>query len=252
MASPKNDALVARSCEGSLNYYDNHRSRATAADKGLAARLGGHSYNILNNSEQDEVYFKELRHDDHFLDKNGRHTAHWFGCRRRALPREQKDSLKESLRQPDSHPRDSALAQRRRDMQLANMEHPASFRGFQNRCQELQCVDAPKRVPAESGARSASVTERLQPRVSDRAAWLDRRSQSVSSSLRANQQPAPRYHSTHRVENHDFAVTKKNNHFSGQDKLTRSDAYFTPPKLSSNSNSVKYDIVSNERRVFVY
>jgi hypothetical protein len=32
--------------EGSLNYYDNHMGCGTAADKAIAARLGGHSWRL--------------------------------------------------------------------------------------------------------------------------------------------------------------------------------------------------------------
>eukprot|EP00439_Symbiodinium_sp_Y106_P037678 s4088_g4.t1 len=43
MASVRNDALHKRVVEGSYNFYDNHQGCGTAADKALAARLGGHS-----------------------------------------------------------------------------------------------------------------------------------------------------------------------------------------------------------------
>jgi len=52
MASAKNDALLARTVDGSLNIYDGGKSIGTACDKGLAARLGGCSYNIINNDDR--------------------------------------------------------------------------------------------------------------------------------------------------------------------------------------------------------
>jgi len=55
-----------------------------------------------------------------------------------------------------------------------------------------------------------------------------------------------------RVENHDFGITRKNNHYSSHDKLTRSDPFYMPPRAGVTNNSVKYDIVSNERRWFKY
>lgn len=58
--------------------------------------------------------------------------------------------------------------------------------------------------------------------------------------------------SVHRLENHDFAVSRKNNHFSSQDKLTRADPFYMRPKLTHTNSSVKYDIVSNERKWFKY
>jgi len=61
-----------------------------------------------------------------------------------------------------------------------------------------------------------------------------------------------RHCSVSRVENHDFGVTRANNHFSSVDKLTRSDPYFMKPRVGVTNNSVKYDILSNERKWFKY
>lgn len=61
-----------------------------------------------------------------------------------------------------------------------------------------------------------------------------------------------RHCSVNRLENGDFAVARKNNHYSSQDKLTRSDPFFMPPRGSISNSSVKYDIVSNEKRWFRY
>merc|ERR1719335_1899093 len=58
--------------------------------------------------------------------------------------------------------------------------------------------------------------------------------------------------SVNRVENHDFGITRKNNHYSSADKLTRADAMYMRPRLATTNNSVKYDIISNERKWFKY
>jgi len=64
---------------------------------------------------------------------------------------------------------------------------------------------------------------------------------------------AARQHlSENRIQNYDFAVAKKNNHYSSKDKLTRTDPFFMRPKLNATNNSVKYDIITNERRWFTY
>merc|ERR1719171_1012208 len=60
------------------------------------------------------------------------------------------------------------------------------------------------------------------------------------------------YCSVNRIENYDFSVTRKNNSYSNQDKLTRSDPFYMMPRFSRNANSVKYDIISNEREWFRY
>lgn len=306
MASLKNDRLFGRSVEGSLNYYDNHKSVATAADKGLAARLSGHSYNILSNSDRDEVYFKDLRHDDHFLDRKGNHTAHWFGARKGKLPPDKNSRIKETLTHPDTHPRERALAQRRAELQLAQTENPNSFRGFRERCQSsFFPPDVPKRYCIDN-KKLGNESEPLRPRTSDKATWQMRRGQGMSHSSsapslsltapaksleqavrddvrkEASQRQTESAHfapvisnntysssmdntskgqafaarqrnlSLTRIENYDFAVSKKNNHFSQRDKLTREDGYFARPRLGVTHNSVKYDIVSNERKWFRY
>mmetsp|Transcript_49149 Transcript_49149/g.111358 ORF Transcript_49149/g.111358 Transcript_49149/m.111358 type:complete len:135 (-) Transcript_49149:6-410(-) len=61
-----------------------------------------------------------------------------------------------------------------------------------------------------------------------------------------------RHLSMSRIENYDFAVSRKNNHFSRKDKLTRDDGFFNRPRLAITNNSVKYDIVNNERKWFRY
>merc|ERR1719389_134661 len=44
--------------------------------------------------------------------------------------------------------------------------------------------------------------------------------------------------SVNRLENHDFGITRKNNHYSAADKLTRSDAMYMRPRLAITNNSV--------------
>jgi hypothetical protein len=58
--------------------------------------------------------------------------------------------------------------------------------------------------------------------------------------------------SLQRAENYDFAMTRKNNNWSAEDKLLRADPYYMKPKLAITNNSVKYDILTNERKNFFY
>jgi hypothetical protein len=76
---------------------------------------------------------------------------------------------------------------------------------------------------------------------------------SIDSTVQGQELSAKQRHaSVNRLENHDFAITKKNNHFSGKDKLTRTDAYYMRPRLGQTNNSVKYNIINNERRFYRY
>lgn len=307
MASRKNDLLLDRTVEGPLNYYDFHKCCGTATDKGLASRLGGHNYNIINNQDKDEVYFKELRHDTHFLDKKGRHTIHFVGPRKRKFEIDERNLVGKCLKAPDNHPRDDALAQRRLELQLAQIENNSSYEGFQRRCQVSLFPQPPAKRYSIHNKRYANEAEKLRPKIHPtKNEWLQRRGETMTRSISApsvvladparslaqavHEDPrkeatqrqtesahfAPwnaantysatmesthhgrQYHAAHRncsvnrLENHDFGVTRKNNHYSSNDKLTRSDPFFMRPRHSITNNSVKYDIVSNERKWFKY
>lgn len=292
--------------EGSYNYYDEHKGCGTAADKALAARLGGHNYNILSNQDRHEIYMPELRHDEHYVDKKGRHTAHMFGARRRKFAIDERDHVRDCITLQDNHPRDSMNAQRRTEIQLAQIEHSQSWSGFQQRTGQMYDTQLPKRYSIHD-VRQCHEKAKLNPQVlASKAQWLGRRGEGMphsascpnlhltapEASLRnavmsdarkeAMQRqtesahfapwmtantfsasldgtPAGREHaskqkmcSVGRLENYDFAIARKNNHYSSHDKLTRADPFFMKPRMGITNNSVKYDIVSNERKWFKY
>jgi len=66
-----------------LNHYDGHRTVCTLEDKAIAARLGGHSWNIVNNSEQHEIYLPHARSSEHYVNKKGETTSEWFEKKKR-------------------------------------------------------------------------------------------------------------------------------------------------------------------------
>jgi len=299
--------MLDRTVEGPVNYYDYQKCHGTATDKGLASRLGGHNYNIINNQDKDEVYFGDLRHDTHFLDKKGRHTIHFLGERRRKFETDERNLVGKCIRAPDAHPRDDALAQRRLELQLAQIENSSHYGGFQQRCQESMFPQSPPKRYSIHNKRYAHEVGKLNPKfVSTKDEFRQRRGETMERSIsapsvclkdparslaqavhedarkEATQRQTESAHfapwnsantysatmeSTHhgrahhaahrncsvnRLENHDFGVTRKNNHYSSTDKLTRSDAFFMRPRHSTTNNSVKYDIVSNERKWFKY
>jgi len=307
MASRKNDLLLDKTVEGPVNYYDNHHCWGTATDKGLAARLGGHSYNILSGKDKDEVYFPTMRNKMHFLDEKGRHTIHMFGMRKRKFEHDERNLVGKSLRHPEAHPRVEAADQRRTELQLAQMENPVCFGAFQDRCQAHLFAQNPAKRYAINNKTYANEIEKLRPRtLTSKDEWRSRRGETMIRSISAPsvslQDPARslnqaihddarkeasqrqtesahfapvvtansymntmdstsrgrqrmaehRNCSVNRLENHDFGITRKNNHYSSNDKLTRSDPFFMRPRHSVTNNSVKYDIVSNERRWFKY
>lgn len=305
MASYRNDKLQKRTLEGSLNYYDSHKGLGTAADKGLASRLGGHCYNIISNQDRHEIYFPELRHAEHFVDKKGRHTAHFFGSRRRKFDIDERKHVPDCMTMQADHPRDQIIAKQRAETQLAQIENSQSWKNFKERTASMHGT-VPDRRHSIHNKMYANETMKLQPKVSSRSDWHTRRGEAMAHSASAPSlhltapseslqravgsdarkeasqhasesahfapwmsantysrsmlaTPAGQDHaasqkqfSLARLENHDFAVSRKNNHFSSQDKLTRADPFFMRPRLGITNNSVKYDIVSNERKWFKY
>lgn len=307
MASRKNDLMLDRTVEGPVNYYDYQKCHGTATDKGLASRLGGHNYNIVNNQDKDECYFGDLRHDTHFLDKKGRHTVHFLGERRRKFEGDERNLVGKCMRAPDAHPREGAVAQRRLEMQLAQIENSTDYGGFSQRCQASLFPSSPAKRYSVHNKRYANEAEKLRPKVlSTKNDWMQRRGESMTRSIsapsvclkdparslaqavhedarkEATQRQTESAHfapwntansysatmdstahgrahnsmhkscSVNRIENHDFGVTRKNNHYSSNDKLTRSDPFFMRPRHSITNNSVKYDLISNERKWFKY
>mmetsp|Transcript_22030 Transcript_22030/g.41499 ORF Transcript_22030/g.41499 Transcript_22030/m.41499 type:complete len:306 (+) Transcript_22030:54-971(+) len=305
MASHKNDTLAKRTVEGSYNFYDNHKGCGTAADKALAARLGGHSYNILSNQDRDEIYLRQLRHDEHYIDKKGRHTAAFFGARRRKYAPDERQHIRDCLTLQDNHPREKFIPQRRAEVQLAQIENSGSWAGFQNRTQGMFDRTMPKRYSI-SNTRYANEQEKLRVKAAGKAEFLSRRGESIShssscpnlhlsapeqslaSAMRADARKevsqlqnesaqfapwmshntlsqsidataagrahaaAQKHLSVSRLENFDFAVARGNNHFSSMDKLTRADPFYMRPRVGDSHNSVKYNIITNERRWFKY
>lgn len=66
-----------------LNHYDGHKTVCTLEDKAIAARLGGHSWNIVNNSDKHEIYLPHARSSEHYIDDKGNMTSSWFERKRR-------------------------------------------------------------------------------------------------------------------------------------------------------------------------
>jgi len=285
-----------RTSDGSINFYDGGKSRGTACDKGLAARMGGHTWNIINGEDKTEVYFCGLRNPEH---------PFFLGDARAKFPVDPRSLVKTCLRAPDSHPRHEAMHQRRKEVQMAQTENSFSYRGFQNRCSELFPASPPKRYSIEN-KRYCYEVEKMRPKQATKQDWAKRRGETMTHSIscpsldlrnragsldhamredprkQASQlqtesdHHAPRitpYNiamskdasaegraaaakqsrlSVHRIEPGDYSVTKKNNHYSGADHLTKGDPYFMKPQHGRITNSVKYDIINNQRKWFKY
>jgi len=297
MASNKNDLLNTRTVSGSVNFYDDQKCIGNAEDKTIAANLGGHSYNIINQRE--ELYFPNLRHDAHFLDRSNVATHHWMD-RKKKYPRDPRNLMKLSLQNPAEHPKVAEREQRRAEYRLSQMENHQSYRGFQERRRMMrpetpegrrtldptnkqpaalrvtECKQIPKPTFLEMRSahassmpnlRSSSLTRlNLEQRPEAAAHQLTSESANYAHCKTANSyamslnttelgerhQLVQNRNSLQRVDNYDFAITKKNNAYSSEDKLLRADPYYMKPKLAITNNSVKYDILTNQRKNFWY
>lgn len=297
MASNKNDSLNTRTVSGSVNLYDDQKCIGNAEDKTIASMLGGHSYNPVNHRE--ELYFPNLRHDAHFVDRSNVPTMHWMD-RKRKYPRDPRNMMKLALQNPAEHPKVAEREQRRCEYRLSQMENSQSYRGFQDRRRQQRPETPEARRTLNPSDKQPTAMRLTECRQVSRPEYMSMRSQNSRSvpclrsqsltRLNLEQRPqaaaqqllsesanyahcktANSYAmslsttdlgerhklqqsraSLQRAENYDFAITKKNNSWSAEDKLLRGDPYYMKPKLAVTNNSVKYDIITNDRNNFWY
>ena len=180
MASLKNDQLRERTVEGSLNYYDEHRCIGTANDKAIAARLGGHSYNIISNGAKDEIYMRHLRHTDHYLDDKNKATNKWWGRLKKFPELKAEEAIRRPVERcltlPEDHPKVKRKEALREQVQLAQAENPQNWALFQDRRLQLGYDDGTSGggdVDTEA-ARHAGLVGRPSPRMAKRTLDTER------------------------------------------------------------------------------
>jgi len=211
--------------------------------------------------------------------------------RRRKFPGKV-DLMFACMEMPEGHPKHKYKEQRRTELQLAQTENFQDFGAFQRRRYEIRPSTPEKRrtlddkdrpklnstviekgvfmdlrksastpaLPAQGDLQLLSRSDarrggsQLQTESANFAANKSKNSYAMNMELPEGQRlrAEQNYDSRQRVENYEFSVTRKNNHFSSQEKLTRADPYYTRPRLAQTNNSVKYDIFTNQRRFFHY
>merc|ERR1719382_2214917 len=75
--TPRAAAAAAEGHEH-VNHYDGHRTFCTCDERKQASLLSGHTWNILNNRSDHEVYLRHARNERHYIDAEGRNTSAWF------------------------------------------------------------------------------------------------------------------------------------------------------------------------------
>jgi len=307
------------------NYYDRCRVHCTCDDRTQASRLSGQTWNIINNREDHEVYLREVRNSDHFVDERGNATGHWMHRKKRVdldgdgvIDTHDSSNMAEVLVCPKTAGKEAAQRRTRQCRQLLQASAPNDFGTYSSRRTASVAPPTPRR--GGDLERRMPFQERLRdlppkptPRQCDRGPWSARRGEprpeprppqehdmfrtvdqlraeshadlqdpnfaatlhsarasslTGTSALAASgaatnrsqfvgrwDQPskpgaALTRNSKHRIEAHD--AREISSWPLRHDRLQREDPYYVKPVQQQNGSSVKYDILSNERRQFWY
>jgi hypothetical protein len=177
-----------------LHHYDGHRTVCTLEDKAIAARLGGHSWNIINNKDEHEIYLRHARNDHHYINDKGQTSSDWFHKKKRILDdtgRMQSANhsrhMTEALTCPRTPGRNEAehhppySGRERYVKQLIQATSPNDFALYTARRNEALPA-TPRRdghlersLGLQNQLRLTDVTERITPRVVDKSSWTPRR-----------------------------------------------------------------------------
>jgi hypothetical protein len=244
MASYLNDKVVAFTATGSVNLYDDQLCIGTAHDKSLAGSLGGHDYNIISN-KQDNHYFPYLRNPTHYVDSNNVATKYFYP-RRRKNPADPGRQSTLDLKTHQSTKTENLALNKQQARSTAQMLHAYDYSAYQKQMGEPQ-----PRIPKESARRPATtVVPMTDWNKASEPTDLPSTRRVADWQQRQFGRDNGRHQSMQRLSNADFSITRNNNHFSGDCKLTRNDHFFARPAFKYNQPSVTYHIITNERRDF--
>lgn len=194
MASKKNDELNEFTVNGSINYYNRHRHKCTAEDMKLAHFHGGQQHDIISNRSDHQVYFKNAKNPDHFVDDKNRATSDWWD-RKVRVRRPGSDEVHvldsrltiQSLTCPPTAGKTQAAQDKRTAKQLCQAEAPLDYGRYTARHMEVTPRDT--RTPEkdwtakqlEHQHRKRDIPEKPPMNVTDRGSWLQaRRSSSIN------------------------------------------------------------------------
>eukprot|EP00439_Symbiodinium_sp_Y106_P077180 s315_g16.t1 len=168
------------------HHYDGHKTICTPEDKGVAGRLGGHTWNILTNSDKHELYLTQARSRDHYINDKGEITSVWFD-RRRRVPHSVRGleganwsaNVKESLLCPGTPPKPGPPSKAPRN-QLLQASAPRDFALYTARRREVvpPTPEHSGHLDRTLGTDQARLRDSWTPRapkVVDRKEWTPRR-----------------------------------------------------------------------------
>jgi len=124
-----------------INHYAHHRVKCNCEDKGIAARLAGHSWNILTNADDTEVYMQDVRNKEHFVTDDNVATSAWWARKKRCNRKGPDDTthyldsrtMDRSLKCPPTAGREAARLHKREIVQLCQSSAPVDYGLFSTR-----------------------------------------------------------------------------------------------------------------------
>lgn len=176
----------AKTAIEALNHYDRHRVICTCDDKRQAARLSGHTWNIINNSDKDEIYYVNARNPDHYIDEQGKNTSHWFEKKRRVdldgdgiIDCVDSTNVEEVMYCPGTAGKEAAHLRNRQMKQLRQTQAPCHYGDYSARraadgTRTPERIDMMHRlVPQQNRLRDKH--PRPSPRILEKHLWTPRR-----------------------------------------------------------------------------
>ena len=74
-----------------------HQKSCSEATRLLGDREFKECQAVETSEDRHEIYLRELRHDEHCIDRKGRHTAAFFGARKRKFAPDERQHIKDCL-----------------------------------------------------------------------------------------------------------------------------------------------------------
>eukprot|EP00927_Polykrikos_kofoidii_P067167 TRINITY_DN62687_c0_g1_i1.p1 TRINITY_DN62687_c0_g1~~TRINITY_DN62687_c0_g1_i1.p1 ORF type:complete len:359 (+),score=36.08 TRINITY_DN62687_c0_g1_i1:86-1078(+) len=330
MSTPR-EATKTISSEGAtaatlhpVHSFAGHTVKCTCDEKLQADLLGGHTWNIINNSDKHEIYMRHARDSRHFVDEQNRATNRWFE-KKRPIGADRNGSVnpltgsnvQEAMVCPGTAGKEASYLKARQAKQLCQSMSPRDYEQYRRQRQASSAApptpgrvgQVDRQVPFRGRLRDVAV--RPSPRVVDRQQWTPRRGEpqaktpappneqdmfrtvdqlraeshmdvadrglaenllsarprhdlsvladvsTARSTVQHSEQLPPKsardrvHHSTQRVEeSHAREITGWPFHRDAKTK--RGDHFYCQPVQQSGSSSVKFDIISGERKQFWY
>eukprot|EP00929_Paragymnodinium_shiwhaense_P014731 TRINITY_DN122694_c0_g1_i1.p1 TRINITY_DN122694_c0_g1~~TRINITY_DN122694_c0_g1_i1.p1 ORF type:complete len:355 (+),score=66.61 TRINITY_DN122694_c0_g1_i1:122-1186(+) len=173
-----------------LNYYDRQRVVCTCDEKKQAAMISGHTWNIINNREDHEVYLRHARNPEHYIDvETGKNTHHWFQKKGRVdldgngiIDSMDSADVQEVMTCPGSSGKEDAYLRCRQARQLCQAGAPRDYGLYVQRRQQSRVpstpgprTDGPLERKLEFQDRLLDLHQRETPRTVARNLWTPRR-----------------------------------------------------------------------------